>query len=334
MPRTLLLFVALLPACSPSNEDLPNVPATQRDAGALTPGDPMLSPDAAALPATASLAPDGGAGTAPATPACAEAYALRAHAPAEPSRPYDVPATASTYACFSFAVPWQGKRHGLRIESLIDNARVLHHWQLYQVNTPNVEDGKVEACFCAHPDAQLVSGWAPGREDLTMPQGVGLKLPETSSGHFVLELHYNNAASSQGAVDQSGVRLCDTDKLRSEEAATHWLGTENITIPAGERATAFGTCMPKGTAHILNVWPHMHRLGRHLKTVIERADGSVETLVDEAFAFDYQRSNPRDLTVSAGDRLRTTCTFDGDATGPVHYGTGSSDEMCYNFVLA
>jgi Copper type II ascorbate-dependent monooxygenase, N-terminal domain/Copper type II ascorbate-dependent monooxygenase, C-terminal domain len=273
---------------------------------------------------------------APLPPCDGDSYELRAHQnpAAADDEPFAVPVKDDRYECFVFDVPWTGKRHGLRFDALIDDARVVHHWLVYGAGPGEFKDGDVFDCSGRHPDAQLLAGWAPGRGATVMPDDVGLQLPEQGKGHFVLEIHYNNSAGHTDVKDRSGARLCASEDLRKNEAAVHWLGTESISVPAGGAGTAVGTCSPRDKATILNTWPHMHQLGRHMTTVITRASGGQEVLVDKPFSFADQVSYDLSVQVGPGDKLRTTCSFTSDRSEETRFGSGSESEMCYNFVLA
>jgi hypothetical protein len=80
--------------------------------------------------------------------------------------------------------------------------------------------------------------------------------------------------------------------------------------------------------------PHMHKLGTHMKTVINRAGGGEETVVDMPFMFLDQREYMVPNVVHPGDTLTTTCTWQNTTPANVGFGTSTTDEMCYNFVLS
>lgn len=239
---------------------------------------------------------------------------------------FSVPNTPDIYHCFSYAPPWgTSKVHLVSWRPLIDNSKVIHHWLLYNESSA-VTDGADQDCVGAHPNAQMVVGWAPGGQGNTLPPDVG---QDVSGPGFTLETHYNNTGTGP-APDASGVRVCVTKKLRKNEAGIHWLGTELILLPAGGQAT--GVCKPSATGPvtILSSTPHMHLQGRHLSTVINRANGTQEMLIDKPFDFQTQVGYPTPATIMPGDSLTTTCTYGGAAL----YGEGTKQEMCYNFVLA
>jgi hypothetical protein len=266
---------------------------------------------------TASTPPTG---TPP--PDNATCYTITARASAGGNE-FTVPTTPDLYQCFDYRPPWGDKRvQVVSARPIIDNDRVLHHWILYN-RSSDVTDGSNAACSGAHPDAAFVSGWAPGSRGLELPDDVGLR---TESGGFTLEMHYNNTVGD-GELDASGVELCVVEELRPNEAAVHWLGTQNL-----NKISASGTCTPINQAPvtILSSSPHMHLQGRHMKTVINRKDGSTDTLIDEPFDFNTQISYDTPAVIQPGDTLTTTCTY---AT-PTPFGQKTNEEMCYNFVIA
>jgi mono/diheme cytochrome c family protein len=236
---------------------------------------------------------------------------------------YDVPQTPDLYHCFDWAPPWGNKDVQIvSAKPITDNARVLHHWILYNTETA-LTDGNSSDCIGAHPGAAMISGWAPGGQGLEMPADVGLGVMK---GGFILETHYNNQVGP-GQLDASGVEVCVTEKPRKHVAGIHWLGTQSL-----NKTVASGTCVPTATEDvtIISSTPHMHLQGRHMKTVINRTAGGTDTLVDQPFDFNTQIGYSTPAVVHKGDTLTTTCTY----AKPTQFGEGTNDEMCYNFVLA
>jgi hypothetical protein len=282
------------------------------------------APDGTCGPATSGAGGAGMGGMPEPLPADVTCYDLTARASAAGAK-YSVPTTPDLYQCFQYSPPWGAKKvQVVSAKPLIDNAQVLHHWNLY--NSPDaVTDGTNGGCSGAHPNAALIAGWAPGGQDLVLPPDVGLR---TEPGGFSLEMHYNNQLGA-GQMDASGVRVCVTEKMRPKEAAVHWLGTQSL-----NKLTATGTCTPspfiQEPVTIISSSPHMHLQGRHMKTVINRKDGRSEVLIDKPFDFNTQIAYPTPAVINPGDTLSTTCTF---AT-PTPFGQGTNEEMCYNFVMA
>ncbi|MET0282918.1 MAG: hypothetical protein ABW352_00550 [Polyangiales bacterium] len=291
--------------------------------------DDKSTPDAGALPDTV---PDS---------ECEVIIELRAHQSQtlDDATGYTPPSADDHYECFHFPVPWLNKMQVLKIEPLIGDQRVLHHFLLYQDPKKVAEDGAHEKCLGVHPDASLLTGWAPGGQPVSLPSDVGLQVAQGPEAQFNLEIHYNNQARYPDIKDNSGVRICATSKLRKNEASSHWLGSELILLPPGQQTDVQSWCQPQKEAHIISVSPHMHKLGRHMKTIITRKDGTLETLNDRPFDFNDQQIYPvggaaREVVVGPGDMLTTTCTFQNEGTNFVRFGESTNMEMCYNFVVA
>jgi hypothetical protein len=275
-------------------------------------------------------------------------YPLRAHgapAPGDQTR-YAVP-PGETYTSFIFKAPWTTPVQGLRFRHLADNETVLHHWLLYSESAAR-QDGEIEPCslsgvtgfLCGQASTRaLITGWAPGRGDFRLPPDVGLELPAPGA-LLAVEVHYYNSTSAP-AQDQTGVEVCVTSKFRPNTASVTWLGTHQINLPPHAEATASGTCKPlrKGMnasdpIHVLYSWPHMHKLGTQLKTVVTRAAGGSDVLYDGPFNFNFQVLYDTPLKLMPGDTLTTSCVFNNTGDGPVTFGQSTDQEMCYNFTYA
>jgi hypothetical protein len=263
---------------------------------------------------------------------CEQSIELTAFDPDNQTQGFSVPSVqVDSYQCFTFDVPYDGKMQALKIDTIIGDARVLHHWLLY------AQEGAVGKgyynCDGQHPAAQLLGGWAPGHGSTVMPHDVGLQLPQKGSGSFVLEIHYNNSQHLSGVQDKSGARVCATSKLKKNEAAMHWLGTEAILLFPGA-GQAVGTCTAPQNATVISSWPHMHLTGTHFTSVLTRKSGDTITLLDKPFSFDNQIGYDTPVILSPGDKIRSTCSYQNQTGNIIRFGTNSSDEMCYDFVLA
>lgn len=235
------------------------------------------------------------------------------------------------YFNFTFVPPWKQTVYGVVARPITDNTKVLHHWLLFQDNVPGVATGAVRSSG-AHPGGQLLHGWAPGGEPLNLrraqAQGadgtVGIELPATT---YTVEYHYNS--DDPNAEDQSGVEVCWQEEKPKYLAGLSWLGWDQWAIPA---QTWEGTCRPTSNQPItiLGVSPHMHLAGKHMKAIINRKDGSKETLHDAPFNFEFQVSYDKFVVLQPGDSITTTCEYDQ----PMAFGESTGAEMCYLFTMA
>ena len=254
--------------------------------------------------------------------------------------PFQVPyPTVELYQCFGFHVDLQGSKQAFSFSPVIDNDQVIHHWLLYQAAGPQVT-GQSAGCIGFHPDGTLLAGWAPGAGDWNLPPDVGAEL---SSNDFILEVHYNNQVSGKDMTDKSGVRVCVGKTPRPNTAGISWLGNDSFGLPlspaippATMGAKIAGRCRPNlsGPVHILTVWPHMHKRGRHMSAEIDRVGGAKEMLFDQPFDFNKQWQYSTPTIINPGDSILTTCTFDNADNYAVTFGERTIDEMCFNFTLA
>jgi len=251
-------------------------------------------------------------------------YKLNAYGSvANKAQKYTVPTQPDLYVAFNVKAPWTGKQYVRSFRALVDNKAVLHHWLLFRQLAGGVESIMPNAVG-AHPDGEMLHGWAPGGDDMYMDIDVGMEIPANSV--FQLEMHYNNRTGAP-SLDASGVEICVTPTAPKNLAGLSWVGTDAI-----GGASATGTCTPQTTKPIkvISASPHMHKKGRHMKVTLTRAGGAgVETIHDKAFDFDYQQGYLMDFTINPGDKLTTTCTY----SGPSSFGKGTNDEMCYFFSI-
>lgn len=298
-------------AAGPCNP-IPIDPGTTGMAGTGGITDPTMMP-----PVVPPAEPD------PTMEADVTCYDFKAHAPGAIDQPYNLGVAIDTYIAFDFNSPWQGMKYLRSVKNKLDNKAVVHHWLLYRLPGPT-NDGGVAPSAGAHPAAELVHGWAPGGEDLVLPDDVAMEAPSTG---WTLEFHYNS--NDPLAKDATAVELCMADNPRANIASISWLGTNGI---GGLSAT--GTCtphQPQGDITMLGWTPHMHKKGNHMKAVINRAGGAPEVIHDMPFDFNYQiQYKPAaPVVLHPGDTITTTCSY----SAPSSFGSGTNDEMCYFFVL-
>jgi hypothetical protein len=276
----------------------------------------------------------------PADSDCDYIQELRAHGgqSAGDTTPFEPPNGTDHYEMFYFTPQWTEKVHVIRIDPIIDNGSVLHHWLLYmEENSANAEGAHQSDVGLQASGSQLLSGWAPGNMSVPLGTDIGLQTVSGPSARFGIELHYNTTANPTNRKDRSGARLCATKKLRSHEASVHWLGTQLIaSLGLGGTVDASGSCSVMQEAHIIAHSPHMHTRGRYMKTTLNRGAQQIK-ITDQPFQFTDQQIFPVDdpsgeIIAKPGDVIDTVCTYDG--SGIFTFGPNTDQEMCYNFVVA
>jgi hypothetical protein len=241
--------------------------------------------------------------------------------------PFSVGVAKDAYFNVVFKAPWTGTAYARVISPVIDNMDVIHHWLLFEDDTPGRPGAPVRGSG-AHPAGQLIMGWAPGgpaTDFRPFPDDLGFEMPGNTT--YTIEFHYNSDIPN--AKDASGAEICVSTTKPKNIVGLSWLGNDNLLIPS---TTWTGTCAPASQQpiHIVGVNPHMHLQGRHIKAIINRKDGKKETLQDSDFDFNYQLSYNKNVLLNPGDTITTTCTF----AQPMTFGESTTAEMCYLFTLA
>jgi len=240
--------------------------------------------------------------------------------------------TQDIYMCYGFDVTTTSKRHVVGFGPKIDNPKIVHHLLLFQTDAsygttpqPCTASGSISW--------RLVSGWAPGGQNLETPPEAGF--PEVGTTHWILQVHYNDASGKNvGQTDNSGYDLCTTDKLRPNDAAVMAPGTIKMTLPP--RATTDITCewnpLLLGKVHVFGATPHMHTLGTKMSTYVTRAGQKTKVVDPPSFDFNYQTYYPTSADIQDGDTVSTRCAWNNSTDQSVTWGENTGDEMCFDFL--
>jgi hypothetical protein len=270
---------------------------------------------------------------------CYEFLTHGASSPTDTSK-FSVP-PGESYNQFYYDVPWPAGTVATRFGADFDNLTVLHHWLGFasRASTPAGTVSRDVTGTTLGENAELVGGWAVGGCNVEFPADMGLKLPDT--GRIMIQWHHFNSTGTP-QMDGSIVQWCTVPaSMRPNIGGLTFLGTENFNGPIGMppgMGEFGGTCTNDsgGPVTIVGFNPHMHLLGVHMKSVIDRAAGGTETVFDEPFQFDQQVNyimNPP-VVVQPGDRITSTCTFNNTTDANVAFGQPTTSEMCYQFAFA
>ena len=141
-------------------------------------------------------------------------------------------------------------------------------------------------------------------------------------------------ADDKDSKDSSGVRLYHSAP-KGTEYGMFAPGPAMFSIPAGAKQVVTGTCNIKKKLTLFAGMPHMHETGTEFHSTIVRKDGSTEELISvTGWQFEMQPFYHFPVTLEPGDKLLTKCTFHNKTKDTVNFGTGTGDEMCFNFAYA
>ena len=171
-----------------------------------------------------------------------------------------------------------------------------------------------------------------GSEGLTLPEGVALKLP---AGRVLnLGLHiYNTSEEELTGTSAMEIVTMDAKDVKYESDSV-LAGPVGFSLPAHQRSTVSHECALTTDQSVFALFPHMHQFGTHLKTTIT-AGGVQQVLHDGDYQFEEQFQIPLDpvLHLSAGDSVRTECTYDNTTDHAVTFGESSDTEMCFSVLF-
>ncbi|XP_007475311.2 dopamine beta-hydroxylase [Monodelphis domestica] len=270
-----------------------------------------------------------------------------------------IPNEETTYWCYMKKLPDDfSQHHIIKYEPIITkgNEALVHHMEVFQCAVefePYPEfsgpcDAKMKSDrlnYCRH----VLAAWALGAKAFYYPKEAGLPFGGPGSSKYLrLEVHYHNPLKIKDRIDNSGLRLHYTDKLRPFDAGIMELGlvyTPVMAIPPKETdfiLTGYCTdkctqlALPHSGIHIFASQLHTHLTGRKVITVIVR-EGNVTEIVnrDDHYSPHFQeiRMLKKIVTVLPGDVLVTSCTYNTESRELATVGGLSiTKEMCVNYI--
>ncbi|MFO0910547.1 MAG: ascorbate-dependent monooxygenase [Isosphaeraceae bacterium] len=194
-----------------------------------------------------------------------------------------------------------------------------------------------------------LGGWAPGKQPQSLPDGIGRYLPAGSD--VLLQVHYHRSGKVEHDQSKIGLYFAKkpVEKLIRGMAVTpprpRLQLRPSLRIPAGDpRYEVTGEVTLGRDAHITEVVPHMHWLGKDFMLEAERPDGSRATLIRiDQWDFNWQAAYDfvEPVALPKGTRIHMVAHFDNSAANPanpnkppreVRWGEQTTDEMCIGFL--
>jgi mono/diheme cytochrome c family protein len=218
------------------------------------------------------------------------------------------------------------------------NPKAVHHANTHIV-PPSLkapEEGYFAGDF--DPGARgtfMVSGWAPGTNDVLLPEGTAVRIPKGM--RFGIQIHYG--PNEKEAVDQTSVGLYFAEGLVKKNLRVMMGDRKDLQIPPGDpnySLTSTSTFHTDALIRFFHV--HMHLRGKSYAFRFTYPDGRVETLFETPnYDFNWQRSYvlAEPLRVPKGTTVEFTGAYDNsaknrfnpDPTQTVRWGEKTTDEM-------
>ena len=233
------------------------------------------------------------------------------------------------------------------IEILAGNRRVLHHADVWLDTTGTAmqreaEGGEVGFTSFGTPGfpaAAYLGGKLPGFKPRFLPEGVAAALIPVQGSDLALQIHYSPTGKPEEDQSEVGIYFMREEALRVMESL--FLRSFDLDIPPGESDFVVrDELVIPTTCYLLNIFPHMHLLGKSVYATATFPDGTTRTLIEmDAFRFNWQNFYvyKEPIILPKGTRIDCVWTFDNseanksnpnDPPRLVSFGPNSDDEMC------
>ncbi|MFN7918800.1 MAG: hypothetical protein U0Q16_01815 [Bryobacteraceae bacterium] len=275
---------------------------------------------------------------------------------------YKPPRGKDMYRCFVIPTGFTEQKFVSAVDILPGDRKSVHHVILYLDTTGEAEKldaadpGPGYTCF-GGPGTSLeglavetllgngvtLGGWAPGTRPAFLPDGIGMHVP--ANARIVMQVHYYGRNAE--AEDQTKIGLYYNKTPVDRRLIWFPLIQTKLNIPPGDshyEAKAEFAVPPLLDNKVINVFPHMHLLGREIKVDAVMPDRKeVPLIYINNWDFNWQGpySFMEPVQVPAFSRFRLSCTYDNTENNPrnpnnpvknVRWGEGTEDEMCVAFL--
>ncbi|XP_011494981.1 PREDICTED: MOXD1 homolog 2 [Ceratosolen solmsi marchali] len=253
------------------------------------------------------------------------------------------------------------KHHVFRYEPIIEpgSKSYLYHMTLYECRGDEVmlkEVKKYNSMNCSSNDRLHIQCntiaiiWSLGSEGFNYPSEVGYSLdPHIGPRFYMLETHFANPQLDSFDINNSGLRLFYTEKLRTHDAGVLRIGIDpnwRHIIPPGQlEVISQGHCIARCTEYaipddgvnIFAVIMHMHQLGKKMKVRQIRDGKEMPPIVaDSSYDPNYQeyRKLQKLIKIFPGDHLISECTYSSQTRQTITLGgLTTKEETCLVTVL-
>ncbi|MCD6013751.1 MAG: Copper type ascorbate-dependent monooxygenase [Flavipsychrobacter sp.] len=272
--------------------------------------------------------------------------------------------TGDVYQCFVIPSGLLVDKFISSFEAIPGNPAAVHHVLVFADTTGTCAGFDAASPGPGYPNfggvgvgadnVSMLGVWVPGSAPMSYPNGFGLKLPKNAD--IVVQVHY--PAGSVGLVDSTEVRFFFEPPTGIREVyMLPILFHENFTLLGGplfipaNTVKTFEEELPTsvlalfGDISMLGAFPHMHLIGRSIKSYGVLPTGDTDKYVsipDWDFHWQGFYMFRKLKKVSVGTRVRAEATYDNTSANPenpnippqdVSAGEATTDEMMIVFFV-
>lgn len=274
-----------------------------------------------------------------------------------PARGVDV------YRCFVLPDPGFTQTTYLKaMDILPGNRQIVHHVLVYQDTTGTAaaldgQDGQpgyncfggpgipvdYSNLFGALDSLSGIAGWAPGQRTHFLPDGIGLQIKP--GARIVIQVHYYPSRGTGPDQTSMGLYLATSDIQKRLYQIPVVNMDFKIAPETVQDVTAVFPPFPLPiSAKAIQIYPHMHLLGKKIKADLIDPRGNVTPMIyEDNWEFNWQGAYTyaQQVPIPANSKVKVTCTFDNTSnnptnpnnpTVPVGWGERTTDEMCLAFI--
>jgi hypothetical protein len=296
-----------------------------------------------------NFAPLGNASNIPAPPVYNSSFQISAPDLVLQIPNYTVNTTNDLYRVFVLPLNNPDQRFIKQIEIVPGNRSIVHHALVFQdssslpLQLDNSDPLPGYSAFgsTGSPSSKLITGYTPGQGVVEYPPGFGASVLPRS--YICLQIHYPGGISNK--IDSTQVRIkFGSNTLRNittVAALNHSSTLLNgpLFIPANTIKTFYSKIRVPTNRTITGVMPHMHLLGKKIKSFCVTPRGDTIHLIDiPEWDFHWQGfyTFQKPILIPAGSELFGEATYD-NTTANIHnpnspprdvrQGEGTDDEM-------
>ena len=280
---------------------------------------------------------------------------------------YAPPKGRDMYRCFVLPTSFDETRYVSAADILPGDRRTVHHVILYLDTSGKAEelDAKEEGpgytCF-GGPGTPITAaaflsggvalgGWAPGTRPRHLPEDTGMTLP--ARARIVMQVHYH-VHGEEPSADRTRVGLY-FNKAKPQKRLFYvpvlplnGRGEPEMEIPANAERHEVKAAFPVPPffdARLVQVFPHMHLLGREIRAdldlPLEQGTRPLIYINDWDFHWQGAYTYVEAVAAPAFSTIRLSCVYDNSTKNPnnphtppktLRWGEGTEDEMCLVFL--
>ena len=231
------------------------------------------------------------------------------------------------------------------IEFHAGNSRVAHHAILFTDTTGSArkydeldpQPGFGQRGFFI----TNIGAWAVGTQPTPLPDGVGQRLPKGAD--IVLQMHYHPSGHAEKDKSAIGVYFAK-QPVKKQLAGLPVFGFRFVWPEGEDRIKTTGKITVPVDCHAIQVFPHMHMLGKEFTMTATLPDGTVQPLLRiDDWDFNWQQfySYKSPIALPKGTVINLESYADNSSRNPnnpntppksITFGEQTTNEMCIGFL--